>query len=175
LSDVALAPNPRTIPAYGLPPGDPTFAGFEWFVANIMNVPFPSIPPTSWLNVAYTMGINLAYTGLQGVPSDPTGPSIYAMAVYNLAGAYLVAFAIDDPSLQPPSNYWSNLQTQYGINSAAFGIITSAADQGTADSLYIPESIKNMTFNDLWLAKTPWGQAYLRIAGQWGYIWGIKF
>jgi hypothetical protein len=62
-----------------------------------------------------------------------------------------------------------------GLNSFAFGMITSAADQGTAESMYIPEAIKGMTLMDLQLAKSPWGRKYLMIAGQWGSIWGITY
>jgi len=171
LNDVAV----RTLPTYGLPPGGPTYAGFQWFVANIMGVPGASIPPDSWMEVAYTMAVNLCYTPLLSIPSDPSGPSVGAIATYNLGAAYLCGFAQDDQTTNPPGSFWSNLQQQYGINSTTFGMVTSASDQGTADSLYIPNAIKNMTFNDLWLSKTPWGSQYLRIAGQWGYIWDITY
>jgi hypothetical protein len=60
-----------------------------------------------------------------------------------------------------------------GINSSQFGMITSAADQGTAESMYIPDAIKGMTLMDLQLAKSPWGRKYLMFAGQWGAIWDI--
>ena len=161
------------MPVLGLPPGDPTFAGFQWFVANMMGVPATEIPDVSVLQACYDQAVNLAYWGLQCVPSQPTSPSIYAYAVYNLGADFLVETAWDDPNAQPPSTYWTDLRTKLGLNSSSYGIINSAADQGTSESSYIPDQIKGMTLMDLQLAKTPWGRKYLMYAGQWGAIWGI--
>lgn len=174
MSDVVVIPDPTAVPPVGLPAGDPTFAGFQWFVANIMAVPGTSMPDDSWLQVAYDQSINLTYWALATVPSQPTTPSIYAFAVYNLGCAFLLEFAQDDPS-NPEDTFWNDLRQKLGLNSMSFGLITSAHDQGTGESTYIPEQIKGMTLMDLQLAKSPWGQKYLMIAGQWGSIWGITF
>jgi hypothetical protein len=132
-------------------------------------VPPEAMPNDFTLQMAYDTALNLAYIGLATIPSQPTSPSIYAIAVYNLGGAFLVEFAQD----VPPSTYWTDLRNKLGIYSASFGIITSAHDQGTSDSLYIPETIKNMTLLDLQLMKSPWGRMYLMLAGEWGSLWGI--
>jgi hypothetical protein len=173
MPDVVVRPNPTALPPVGLPAGDPTFAGFQWFVTNIMVVPSGSMPPNDWLQVAYDEAVNLTYWALDTVPSQPTTPSIYAFAVYNLGCALLLEFAQDDSTIQPPSTFWTNLRTQLGINSFSFGLITSASDQGTAESMYIPDAIKGMTLMDLQLAKSPWGRKYLMFVGQWGSIWGL--
>jgi len=176
MSDVVLAtpPSDRGINEItSLPPGDPTVEGFKFFVENTMQVPTGSMPDDTTLQIAYDQALNLAYWGLQSVPSQPTTPSIYAFAVYNLGCAFLLQFAQDDPTAQPPSTYWSDLRTKLGINSFSFGLINSAHDQGTSMAQYIPEQIRNMTLMDLQLAKSPWGMAYLMIAGQWGTIWGL--
>jgi|SRR5215469_223725 len=157
----------------GLPPGDPTFDGFTWFVDNIMAVPDNAVPDSSWLQVAYDQSINLAYWGFQTVPSQPTSPSIYAFAVYNLGCALLLQFAQDDPTADPPETFWTDLRAKLGISSASYGMINSAADQGTSESMYIPDAIKGMTLMDLQLLKSPWGQMYLMLSGQWGSIWGL--
>jgi len=149
-------------PVLGLPPGDPTFAGFQWFVANMAGIPASEIPDVTVLQACYDQAINLAYWGLETVPSQSTSPSIYAFAVYNLATDILVEIAWDDPN--GTSTYWTDLRNKLGLNSMNFGIITSATDQ-----------IKGMTLMDLQLAKTPWGRRYLMFAGQWGAIWGITF
>jgi len=172
MSDTYLVPSPSVIPPVGLPAGGPTFAGFEWFVSNIMAVPGSSMPDPTWLQVAYDESLNLTYTELGNVPSQPTTPTIYAFAVYNLGCALLLEFAQDDPA-NPTNTFWTNLRQQLGINSFSFGLITSAADQGTSESSYIPETIKGMTLMDLQLAKSPWGRKYLMIAGQWGTLWGL--
>jgi hypothetical protein len=171
MTDELVHIDPATLPPIGLPAGDPTFAGFQWFVATIMGVPSGSMPPNDWLQIAYDEAVNLTYWALDTVPSQPTTPSIYAFAVYNLGCAFLLEYAQDDPSTG--STFWENLRDKLGINSFLSGLITSAADQGTAESTYIPEQIKGMTLMDLQLAKSPWGRKYLMIAGQWGSIWGI--
>jgi hypothetical protein len=174
MSDVAVI-EPKVPLVSALPPGDPTFAGFQWFVQNMMAVPLGSMPDDSILQIAYDEAINLTYWALDTVPSQPTTPSIYAFAVYNLGCAFLLEVAQDDPDAEPPSTFWNDLRTKLGINSFLSGLITSAADQGTAESTYIPEQIKGMTLMDLQLAKSPWGRKYLMIAGQWGSIWGITY
>jgi hypothetical protein len=163
------------MPTLGLPAGDPTFAGFQWFVANMMGVPTNEIPDVTVLQACYDQALNLAYYGLATVPSQSTSPSIYAFAVYNLGADIVVETAWDDPNAQPPSTYWTTLRQQLGLNSFAYGIINAAADQGTSDSMFIPEQLQGMTMLDLQLAKTPWGRRYLMIAGEWGAIWGITF
>jgi hypothetical protein len=173
MSDVTVIPDPSAIPPVGLPAGNPTFAGFQWFVATIMGVPSGSMPSSDWLQIAYDEAVNLTYWALGTVPSQPTTPSIYAFAVYNLGCALLLEFAQDDATTQPPQTFWTNLRQQLNLNSFNFGLITSASDQGTAESTYIPEAIKGMTLMDLQLAKSPWGRKYLMIAGQWGSIWGL--
>ena len=175
MSDVTVIPDPSAVPPMGLPPGDPTFAGFQWFVQTIMGVPGANMPPNDWLQVAYDQAVNLTYWALATVPSQQTSPSIYAFAVYNLGCAILCEYAQDDQTTSPPQTYWENLGNTLGLNSMNFGLITSAADQGTSESTYIPEQIKGMTLMDLQLAKTPWGRKYLMFAGQWGSIWGITF
>ena len=148
---------------------DPTFTGFIWWVTNMMGVPENDMPTNDVLQFAYDEAINIAYLGLATIPSQPTSNSIYAMAVYNLAGAFLLQFAQDTP----PSTYWSDLRSSLSINAFTPGIVQAASDQGTSDGLYIPEVIKGMTLLDLQLAKSPWGQMYLMLAGQWGSLWGI--
>lgn len=171
MTDVTI--QPTVVPPVGLPPGGPTFEGFEWFVANIMGVPTASIPPDDWLQVAYDESVNLTYWALATVPSQITSPSLYAMAVYNLGCALLLEFSIDDPNADPPVTFWNDLRSKLGLNSFSFGIVNSAADQGTSQGMMIPDIFQGMTLMDLQLAKSPWGRKYLMIAGQWGAIWGI--
>lgn len=171
MSDVTVL-EPRALDPP--PPGDPTFAGFQWFVSNSMNVPPANMPDPEWMQYCYDMAMNLAYWGLQGVPSQPTSPSIYAMAVYNLGAHFLVEYTMDDPTVSPPSTYWADLRKSLGIGSFSPGLLTSASDQGTSEGMQIPPSILNgITFGNLEMMKTPWGRAYLSIAGQWGSIWGL--
>src|SRR5262245_816831 len=167
MTDVTVI-EPQSVPV-GLPPGGPTFEGFKWFVEHQMGVPPESIPGDDWLQIAYDQSLNLTYYMLATVPSQPNTPSIYAFAVYNLAAHFLLETAQDEPG----STFWADLRKQMGIDSFLFGLINSAADQGTSESTYILPQLQGMTLMDLQLSKSPWGRKYLMIAGQWGYVWGL--
>ncbi len=167
-----VGPSPEAGPPLGIPPGDPTFAGFQVFVSDVMGVPPESMPDVTVLQYAYDQAYNLTYWGLMGVPSAPTSPSIFAMAVYNLGAHFLVEIAQDTP----PSTYWQDLRAKFGLNSLQLGITNAAHDQGTGEGMVIPPYILNgLTLASMEFLKTPWGRAYLMIAGQWGTIWGITF
>lgn len=172
--NTALRPQPTDVPVYGLPDGNPTFAGFQWFVANSMGVPPDAMPDDSYLTAAYNQAVNIAYWALAGVPYVSGTPNLYAIAVYNLGCAMLLWGAQDNPDAPPPYNtFWNDLRTKLGIYTATYGMVNSAADQGTSESMYIPDVIKGMTLLNLQLMKSPWGQMYLMIAGEWGTLWGL--
>jgi len=170
--DPIVAPPIPVITA--LPPGDPTIEGFKFFVTNMMGVPTEAMPDDAMLQMCYDQAYNLAYWGLATIPYAPLSPSLFAFAVYNLGCAFLVQFAYDDPTAPPPYNtFWTSLRQKLGIGTMSYGLINSAADQGTSETQYIPDVIKGMTLLDLQLLKSPWGQAYLMIAGEWGSLWGL--
>lgn len=148
---------------------DPTIEGFTAWVQNIMGVPVANMPDAATLQTAFDEAMNYVFIGLSGIPCQPTSPTIYAMAVYNLGGAFLVDFAQD----VPPSTYWTDLRNKLNINAFQPGIINSAADQGTSEGSFIPSIMQGLTMFDLQLLKSPWGRAYLAIAGEWGTLWGI--
>jgi hypothetical protein len=149
---------------------DPTFAGFKQWVQTLMGVPVDQIPNDDTLQAAYDEALNLAYYLLAAIPSQPTSPSIYALAVYNLAGSILMEIAVDNPN----STFWEDLRNKFGINSFTPGLINSAHDQHTGEGMVIPPSLLNgLTLFNLQLLKTPWGRRYLMFAGQWGTIWGL--
>jgi hypothetical protein len=111
-------------------------------------------------------------------PVPRIASSVYAIAVYNLAGHILVETAMDNPDAEPPPDnaptFWADLRKSLGVGAAVYGIVQSSSDQGTSSSLMIPDVIKNMSLMDLDLMTSPWGRRYLQIAGQWGTIWGIS-
>jgi len=160
-----------TGPPLVIPPGSPTFEGFQAWVTAVMQVPNTAMPDVTTLQVAYDQALNLAYLGLAYVPSQSTTMSIYAQAVYNLGGHYLVEFAMDNPN----STFWTDLRNKFGIYNFTGGLVNQAHDQGTGEGMYILPIFAGLTMMGLQMLKTPWGRAYLAIAGQWGPLWGITF
>jgi hypothetical protein len=167
----ATVPVSTTSSILAIPPGDPTFEGFQAWVSAVMAVPNEAMPDVSTLQVAYDQSLNLAYIGLQGVPSQSTSLSVYAQAVYNLGGAMLLEFAMDNPN----STFWQDLRNKLGINSFTPGLVNQAHDQGTGEGMYILPIFSGLTMFGLQLLKSPWGRTYLMIAGEWGPLWGITF
>jgi hypothetical protein len=169
MNDVAERPATRVGPPLVIPPGDPTIEGFTAWVQAVMGVTTGDMPDPTTLQVAFDQALNLAYLGLAGVPSQATSMSVYAQAVYNLGGHYLVEFAVDNPN----STFWSDLRNKFGIYNFTPGLTNQAHDQGTGEGLYILPIFAGMTMLGLQLLKTPWGRAYLAFAGSWGPIWGL--
>jgi hypothetical protein len=150
---------------------DPTLDGYILFIRNIMGVPVTELPDDSpYIQFSYDWGLNICYYLLSVVPSQPTSPSIYAVAVYNCAADGLVNIVQDIP----PSTYWSDIRTKLGINAFVAGLINTTGDQGTWGGVTVPEQLKNLTFMDLQQSKTPWGRTYLAIAGGAGTHWGMS-
>jgi hypothetical protein len=161
---------------------DPTQAGFLDFVRS-QGVGTDVLPDNSpWIPASYNLAVNLVNVLLNQIPNaDPTQASLYTLAVYNLGMDRLVNIAQDPmpivpvPGTNPPVGYWTNTRKEFKINSFTSGIINATSDEGTSVSLTVPDWAKNLTMLDLQVVKTPWGQAYMAIAQQWGPTdWGLS-
>ena len=64
----------------------------------------------------------------------------------------------------PDSTYFADLRKLFKINSFVAGVIESSHDATTGQSFAVSDAMKDLTFSDLQLLKTPWGRAYLAIA-----------
>jgi hypothetical protein len=136
----------------------------------MMGVPASDMPDVPTLEMAYDESLNLALDDLATIPNQPGSPSLYALAVYNLAGAILVDIVQDTP----PSTFWSDLRNKFNVAMFSFSIVTGAGDQGTSKSAMVPLFVQGMGPLDMWMYQTPWGRQYMMIAGAWGAIWGIS-
>jgi|APCry1669192062_1035393.scaffolds.fasta_scaffold00554_4 hypothetical protein len=151
----------------------PTVTGFQSFIYNVMGIDplvLPSDSPV--IGWAFQVAMMIVSPDLAIVATaNGTTPatSLYELAVYNLAGDNLVNYAQD----QAGRTYFADLRASLKINAFAAGVVTSASDAGTSDSLAVPESLKNLTLSDLQNLKTPWGRAYLAIAQRYGTLWGL--
>jgi hypothetical protein len=136
----------------------------------MMGVPAADMPDTATLQMSFDESMNIALDDLATIPYQPSTPSLYALAVYNLGAAILVDVAQDNPN----STYWQDLRQKFNTSNYAWGITSSASDQGTSTSMMMPGFINNLMPMDLWMMATPWGRMYMQIAGAWGAIWGIS-
>lgn len=161
---------------------EPTLAGFVAFIRGVMGITVDQLPDNAGvIPMAYNVAIQTVniLLDVQSVPGgDPNQPSIYALAVYNLAGDRLLNWALD-PNGAP--NYLDNLPffkyVRKSLNLSGFvpGVIQSTNDLTTGGSYVVPEAFKNLTIADLSNLKTPYGQQYLAFAQDYGPSeWGIS-
>jgi len=144
----------------------PTLAGFLAFIRNVMGIPTNALPDSSPdVAACYTLALEIVSPDLAALSSV-----IYPLAVYNLAGDFLINYAQD----QPGSTYFETLRTSYKIYNFVAGVITSSSDVSTSESLATPEALKNLTLADLQNLKTPYGRQYLAFAQRLGTMWGIS-
>ena len=152
---------------------EPTLSGFLAFVRNTMAIPKTALPDSSpVIGMAYNVAKTIVNQALQVVGSaDPAYPTIYALAVYNLAGDALVNYAHDVTG----SDYFAKLRASLNLGGFVPGVISSSSDESTSQSLVTPEAMQNLTFANLQQLKTPWGRTYISFAQSYGpTVWGIS-
>jgi hypothetical protein len=143
-----------------------TLAGFQNFINTMMGVPSGALPPDSpAITWAYNIAVELVVCYAQVM-----FPDIYDLMVYNLAADNLLNFAPDNP----PSTWFSQQRTLYGLENFVPGLVQSTGDNGTSTSLMIPDALKNLTLADLQYLKTPYGRRYLQFAQRFSTVWGIS-
>jgi hypothetical protein len=144
----------------------PNLAGFQWFITNIMAINATILP----LNSAIIPWVfNLAMATVN-ITLSQVGGGIYSQAVYNLAGDFLVHNSQD----QPGQTFFTDTRATFHLNDFVAGVVNTASDVSTSDSLTVPEQFNNFTIADLQNLKTPWGRQYLAIAQKYGNLWGIS-
>ena len=152
---------------------EPTLGGFIGFITNVMGISATYLPSDSpIISYVFNFALNYVNQALQAIPNANTGMwSPYAMEVYNLAGDRLVNFAQD----QVGQTFFQTMRTNLGLNSFVGGVISATADNGTSQSMVVPEAMETLTFSDLSTLKTPWGRQYLGMAQDYGAgPWGIS-
>jgi hypothetical protein len=114
---------------------------------------------------------------LANVLVNQVSPIIYTLMVYNLGGSNIINFA---PDVAPPVVYLDGLtyfaywRKFYGITSFVGGTISTTSDEGTSESLNVPENLTRLTLADLQYLKDPWGRQYLAFAEKYGQIWSLS-
>lgn len=154
----------------------PTYEGFVSFVRDEMGISTAVLPDGSkYLGWAYHQACHLVNT--QIAQADQL---MYMIAVYNLGGDTLVNIAQDPPGAptvpgtKPPMAFFAYTRKKLNLNSFVTGVITSTSDEGTSESMQLPDWVKGLTLADLQSIKTPWGQKYLGIAQSVGSLWGLS-
>lgn len=156
---------------------NPTLAGFQNFIVTVMGIDSSKLSLSNpVVAMVYNLAVNTVNLALVAIPNaDTSQPTIYATAVYNLAGDLLINLAQDSPpSFAPPLSYFNQLRTNFGCNSFVGGVLNSTSDEGTSEGMTVPDFAAGLTVGQLNNLKTPYGRVYLAIAGSYGSLWGLS-
>ena len=110
----------------------------------------------------YTWAFDYALDVTNTVPQMPQG--LYVIAVYNLGLHHLLTIAQD----QAGETFFTSARTQFSLMSFVVGGVASSSDEATSQTLVVPEFMKNLTYSDIDVQKTPWGRQYLGYAQSYG-------
>lgn len=154
----------------------PTRVGFLAFIRTRMGIPTNVLPDNSdYIDVSFGLSLEITNRGIQCL-----SPTLYTEAVYNLGGSILLNVAQDLPNAptvpgsEPPLAYFAFARKQFNMNGFVSGVIQSAGDEGTNESMVVQEAAKNFTLANLQQLKDPYGRAYLSIVQSYGDIWGLS-
>ncbi|TGC25830.1 hypothetical protein [Escherichia sp. E1130] len=139
----------------------PTFEGYLAFVRGVMGVPDTAISdndPT--LKCCYGSALELIpkHLGLECLPI------IYTNTVYNAGGSLLLRYG--------PGDFFIEQRKKLGLNTPMYGLVNSAADQGTSGSMTISDALNNLTLADLMLMQDPYGRQVVAVLMEMGPLWG---
>jgi hypothetical protein len=164
----------------------PTLAGFQDFIVNTMQISTTVLPSSSpVIPFAFSVALAIVNQALQCVPVPSTdaagvslnsgGYTIYALAVYNLAGSNLLAYAQDLPdapvvkgSGDPGLPFFAWTRQQWQINAFVSGVVQSTADESTSMSLVVQDAAKMFTLANLQQLKDPYGRQFLALSQSYG-------
>lgn len=137
-------------------------SGFIEFVRTDMGITADQVPDDSAsLSMAYNAALQWVNDGIAAVM-----PDLYGIAVYNLAGSFLVNYGTE--------SVLSTLRQTLGLNNIRVGVIDSASDNATSASRLVPDFFKTLSLADLQMLGDPWGRRYMMIAQQFGSLWGLS-
>ena len=148
-------------------PAAPTLEGYIGFCRTIAGIT-PLVMPSTSTGFEETFCF-----AKQWVPQDQlqcASPMLYTAAVYNWGVSLLIELQPD----QPGQCFFQDLRKTFRTNNFVPGVISSAADQSTSDSLTVGKALSNMSLMDLQRANDPFGRRALGICMEMGSLWGLN-
>lgn len=150
-------------------------ASFQVFLTDVAGIDAATLPVDSpVIAQSYNAALATVNQNFLGLPLQ------YDFAVYNLATDLILNFALDQPNAQPmkgsnpPTPFFAWYRRQLNVAGFVGGVVNATSDQGTSQSMQLPEMMEYLTFSDLQRIKTPFGRAYLAIIGDQGNLWGLS-
>ena len=143
----------------------PTLAGFTTFIYTGVQID-PLLLPTNSPYNGYAF--DQAMATVISVPA--CNGIMYTDAVYNCGTHILFRIAPD----QTGRDFFREKRAEFGLLKLSAGVVQSASDESTSETLAVPDALKQLSLGDLQFLRTPWGRAYLEYAQDFGGIWGLS-
>ena len=148
-----------------MPDTTPTLTGFVTWCQTVMGIPTSAMASND-----PGFAIALAFAEAIVPPEMSTmNPMIYTATVYNWGGSQILQYQQDYAG----QTFFSSARKNYGINNFIAGVINSASDTGTSDSLTIGEGLQNLDLLSLQAVKNPYGRQALAYMQALGTLWGL--
>ena len=126
--------------------------------------------PIILANSQVAMSLQVATETVDDIFLPTASPTLYVLAVYNLAADRLYNFAVDIPD----QTYFQDKRREWRLTDVSVGVVSGSGDQGTYTSLLNPEQMKLLTLQDLQTLKTFYGRQYMALAQKYGVsLWGV--
>lgn len=173
--------------------GIPTIADFLTFLSGTVGIPASALPASSpFPQYALDNAVAIVNPALSNacaggwpagyVSGSNLGSLIYIEAVYNLATSNLLNYCPDVvPSVvYPPGDaaglgFFAYTRNKWDMTSFIGGVINSTSDEGTSESMTVPDYFQLFTVADLQTLKDPYGRRYMGLAQKYGSnLWGLS-
>ena len=143
----------------------PSLDGFILWARAVMGIPTAAMSndDIGWA-FAYQIAKDLIPPDLCLMSAD-----IYTQTVYLWGGSQLIQYQQDYPG----QVFFTNARIAYGINTFVAGVISSAADATTSESLTVGTGLSNLDLLSLQRVKDPYGRAAVSYLQTIGTLWGI--
>jgi len=143
----------------------PSLAGFIAWTRAVMGIPTTAIADN---DVGYQYAYQVA---LDLVPLDfsVASPDIYTLTVYNLGGSNLLQWQQDISG----QTFFAAARQAYGMNNFVAGVINSAGDVSTSESLAVGLGLQNLDLISLEAIKNPYGRQAMAFMQSLGTLWGL--
>ena len=143
----------------------PTLAGFITFCRRIVGIPADDMPDA---DPGFQQALD--YASLW-IPTELAAlmPQLYVLAIYNWGASLVIQFQ-QDASGQV---FFTNARSSFGVSNFVPGVINSASNEATSQSMTIGAGLQNMTLTDMQRVKDPYGRAALAILQDLGTLWGV--
>lgn len=89
---------------------------------------------------------------------------LYTLAVYNLGADRFIRLAQDSLG----TTFYSTLRQQFNVLKFRPGVVLASGDEGSSETLLVPDWYRELPMTAQQLLETPWGRDYLAYAQMYG-------